>query len=259
MLDPENKRKSIERYVKWGVIALACAISYPIAILAFEGLIMWGAFAGGVLLISNFAPVIATWVANKKIQALVAVIEANPIETMQNLYGEKFEELQSASENMRDFDMELGNFRDQVRDVKSQYPDEAKSYVEIQERMEEALESMKAEHQAATGELKMFKDKIKKAQILFNLAKAANKMLEKSQSAQAAVFAQIKEQVSFDKVRKDLNRAFANLNSAVERRKNTALFSKPAAQLEAAPNVDIIDITKVGQRIKILGPTSKNP
>jgi hypothetical protein len=120
--------------------------------------------------------------------------------------------------------------------------------------MEECLDSMREEHKFATKELSDFKAKIKKAQVLFNMAKAANAMLEKSQSAQSEVFAQIKEQVSFDKVRTDLNRAFANMNTAIERRKNASFLTAKKVEPKAIEGVkqgEVIDLSRVGERITI--------
>jgi carboxylesterase type B len=251
VIDPEQKRQTIQKVATWGLIAAGCAIAGPLAYMALEGLVAIVAFGVSVALVANFAPAFGTWLANKKIQALVAVIEANPIETMLNLKMEKEEELNKAADHIRDFEQELNNFRDQVKDVQSQYPEEAESYVDIQKRMEEALGSMKDEQSLATVELKKFAEKIKKAQVLFGMAKAANRMLEKSQTAQEQVFAQIKEQVSFNKVRSDLNRAFANLNSAVERRKNAALLSDQSPKALPEPKVEVIDLGKVGSRVKV--------
>jgi len=49
---------------------------------------------------------------------------------------------------------------------------------------------------------------------------AAQKVVKMSKSAEAQVFAKIKEQVAFDAVRTQLNRSFANLNLALERRED---------------------------------------
>lgn len=256
VMDPETKRKGIENVVKAAVIIGGLAIAAPVIWMALEGAIALCALGAVGLVAWGAAPALATYVANKRIQALVAVIEANPIETMQNLYGEKSEELSKAADNIRDFETELGNFKTQVKEVKKQEDitdEDIADYVEVQDRMQTLLYEMKSEQTSATGELEEFKRRIRKAQTLFNLAKAANKMLEKSASAQSVVFAQIKEQVAFDKVRTDLNRAFANLNSAVDRRKNTAMFSgaKPAAALPPKPEVEVIDLGKVTSKIPV--------
>lgn len=240
-MDDQRKRQVIEKVVKWGVGLLGAAVISPIVFLAVKGLVgLLVAFAVGFVAI-NFAPVFATVVSNLAMKAFVAAIGANPIETMQNLYVEKVGELNQAAKNIRDFETELLNFHDQVTDVRNQYPDDVQTYTNIEDKMTVALSEMKTEQSAAVDELNTFQAKIKKAKSLFNLAKSANAMLEKSQSAQAEVYAQIKEQVAFDTVRTDLNRAFANLNSAVERRKSHEL---------SAGSVNAIAIPK--ERVKVL-------
>jgi flagellar motility protein MotE (MotC chaperone) len=257
MIDPETKRKGIENAVKATVIIGGLALAAPVLWMALEGAILLVSLGAVGLVCWGAAPALATWVANKRIQALVAVIEANPIETMQNLYAEKSAELNKAADNIRDFETELGNFASQVKEVKRQEDisdEDIQDYVEVQERMATLLKEMKQEQTSATQELSEFARRIRKGQTLFNLAKAANKMLEKSASAQSVVFAQIKEQVAFDKVRTDLNRAFANLNSAVDRRKNATMFAAPVKPVAALPPIqegEVIDLTKAGQKITI--------
>ena len=255
VIDPEAQRAGIEKWAKYGIIAAAAAISYPVAVLAFQGLMVWTAFALAVGVISNFSPVIATYIANKRIQAMIAVIEANPIETMKNLYALKQMELTTAQNCIRDFETELGNFRTQVESVREEYPDDVVTYLEIQARMEDALADMKQEQTLATQELAVFKSKIKKAETLFNMAKAANKMLEKSASAQEQVFNEIKESVSFTKVRNDLNRAFANLNSAVEQRKNAAILKGRGNDVKVLPErtqtAEVVDLGTARQKTAV--------
>lgn len=244
-----------KKLAMWVLVPLAIAASAPLAFYVVEGLLGWlmAALLAGAIL--NFAPAVSVWFANKRIAALKAVIEANPIETMHNLYIDKQQELDRAEANITDFDTELQNFRDKVLTFKTKYPDKAPAYVAIQARMEECLDGMRAEHAQATTELHQFADKITEAEALFDMAKAANKMLAKSQSAQQAVYAQIKEQVSFDKVRSDLNRAFANLNTAIERRKNAA-FSQPSSPkaLPEASTPDLPVVTDITDKVPVTLP-----
>lgn len=262
IIDPELKRPQIEKLVKYAFMlaggAVAFAASVPLAALALEGILLWIAVGLIALLFVNFAPAVATYAANKKIAALKAVIERNPIETMQNLYADKHAELDRAENNITDFETELGSFRDKVEVFKVKYAAKAPAYLMIQTRMEECLAGMRLEQASATRELAAFQDKIDEAEAIFDMAKAANKMLEKSQTAQQAVYAQIKESVALDKVRNDLNRAFANLNTAMERRKNAAFVASPPQPVAALPPMDeatIIDaqVTRVetGERMRV--------
>lgn len=253
MIDPNvvgEKWKKYSQYGMWALVAIGCYLTAPMAMVALEGLLLWGAFAAVGLVAWTFIPVLADLVANWKMQAIIAIAEANPIATMQNLYADKQEELIKAEDAIRDFDTELGNFRDQVKSVREEFPDDVHTYVEIQVRMEEALKAMRQEQEYAAVELGEFKKKIRKAEVLFNMAKAANKMLEKSASAQEQVYAEIKEAVSFNKVRNDLNRAFANLNSAVERRKTASMVNGQRDQAALPPAVEVVDLGNVSQMRK---------
>jgi hypothetical protein len=239
MIDPEQKRQEIQKYVKYGAYAIGAALIAPWVYAGAVNLIeaMWavvGVVVSGAV-IWAVAPAAADYIANKRIQLIVAVAEANPIETMKELFSEKSQQLDAAENNITDFETELGTFSDKVEMFKKKYPEKAPAYINIQSKMQECLDGMRNEQSQATKELAQFKDKITEAEALFDMAKAANKMLAKSQSAQAAVFADIKEQVSFDVVRSNLNRAFANLNTAVERRKNAAAFTGVRPEAISAP------------------------
>lgn len=162
---------------------------------------------------------------------LIAEVQANPIETMRNLWIEKDSELKGADQRIVDFETEVGTFRDQVSDFSNQYPDEAPKYQELQRKMEESLQTMKEEQSNARGELKAFNEKIKRAEAIYKMSLAAQNVVRLSGSAEAAVFAEIKEKVAFDSVRSQLNRAFANLNLALERRQDAVRLAAPRAAI----------------------------
>lgn len=252
MVDPEQKRKTIERWVKYGVIVVGAGLSYEFAMMALEGLIAWGAVAISVLTIVNFAPAIGVWFANKRIQALIAVIEANPIETMQNLLIEKHQEYQRQEDAVTEFDTQFRNVSDLVDGLKNSDPEEAVSYAEMRDKMADGLTELRAEQKAAAQELKTAESALAKMQRIWKVACAMNKALTASQSAQAQVFAQMKQDVAVDTVRTNLNRAFAKLNTAVEHRKNANVFSSKVEAVAVSqaltqpalpPAVEVVDIT----------------
>lgn len=248
MVDPEEIGQKYGKFVKYGVYGAGAltflVATYSFVVTAAISLMVWAGLCAGVFVLYSFAPVFATYIANKKMQLLVAVIEANPIETMQNLYAEKLTEADRQDHAITAFDTEFQNVNSLVDDLRRTDPEEAIQYAEMRDKMKEGLVSLRAEQQAATGELKSFKSQIDKARRIYKVANAMNAALESSQSAQQKVFADIKEQVSFDKVRSDLNHAFANLNSAVERRKNAAMFATPTKAALPEPQVEVFDITK---------------
>lgn len=236
IVDLDARRENVTKWAKYSLIAIGAALSAPLAFLALEGLVAWGAFALVLFLLVNFAPVFATWVANKHIQALVAAVEANPIETMQNLFAEKSQDLADADRNITSFDTEIRNFDDQVDTFKQQYLEEAPTYVELSTKMHDALAGMKIQQTEARKELAKFQQQIAKAQAIYRMSLAASKVVQLSKSAEAQVFAKIKEQVAFDTVRTSLNQAFANLDLALERRNDSKAFTMtPPKELAAPP------------------------
>ena len=217
MEENDVRKQRLISVAKWGIGLVGAIVVAQVIFIAIKGLVGL-AIAGTVgLAIINFAPVVAMKFAKKLI---VAEAENNPIETMQNLYAEKSAERTAADQNIMDFETEVRNFNDQVEAFKQQYPSEAQSYETLSEKMGQALSGMKREQSAARRELSNFDQQITRAKAIYTMALAAQKVVKMSKSAEAQVFAKIKEQVAFDAVRTQLNRSFANLNLALERRED---------------------------------------
>ncbi len=238
-MDPEVRRKQLEKIFKWGFALIGAVVISPFVFLAVKGIIGLALAVITGMVIINFAPVFSTWLANKRIEMLVKVVEANPIETMQNLYAEKTTELESADHNIVDFETEIGNFDDQMDGFRKDYPKEVGTYEALSDKMHEGLGEMKTEQTQARQALADFNLKIKKAKAIYKMSLAAQKVTQLSKSAEARVFAQIKEQVAFDTVRTELNKSFASLNLALERRRDTR------AALPEARSIPAIDVTSV--------------
>ena len=228
MDENELKRKRIEFFAKWGLGFIGCVLIAPLAFMALEGVVALVAFVAIAFASIQFAPVFALKIANARVKALVNEVEKNPIETMQNLYIDRNKELVQADEHIRDFETEIRNFDDQLGGFKQQYPDEADTYQDLSGKMHEALANMKQEQTQARRDLKELDTRIIKAKAIYKMALAAQKVTQLSQSAEAQVFAQIREQVAFDSVRTQLNKSFSSLNLALERR-NDAKALNPAS------------------------------
>ncbi len=228
-MSPEQKRDRLSTIVKWIIAILATALISPIIFLSIKGMVGLAiAFVVGQVVI-QLAPVASLKLANWKMKLLIAEVKANPIETMKNLWVEKDAELKAADERIVDFETEVGAFADHVTDFSQQYPEESEQYKLLLEKMRSSLEGMKTEQSNARGELKAFKEKITRAEAIYSMSLAAQNVVKLSGSAEAAVFAEIKEKVAFDSVRNQLNRAFANLNLALERRQDAVRLATPKA------------------------------
>lgn len=217
-MDVEARKNRLANVLKWLIGLTAAFLIAPFIFVAIKGLIgLTVAFAVGAMIVS-FAPVFATALANLKLRALRAAVEANPIETMQNLYIEKSQELADADQNIVEFETEIANYDDQMRTFKKQYPEEAPRYQQLSDGMHHGLDEMKEEQGMARDNLADLHMRIEKAQAIYRMALAAERVSEFSKSTEAQVFQDIKEKIAFDSVRTELNRSFASLNMALSRR-----------------------------------------
>jgi hypothetical protein len=228
MDDNDIRRQKLATLFKWGLGMVGAVLISPFVFLAVKGIAGLAIAAALGFTIIQLAPVFSLKLANWRMKLLVAEVEKNPIETMKNLYIEKTQELERADQNIVDFETEIGNFDSQLEGFKQQYPAEAASYQALSDKMHSGLADMKAQQTEARKALAAFSQQIKKAEAIYKMALAAQRVTQLSHSAEAKVFAQIKEQVAFDSVRTQLNRSFASLNLALERRADSkALLPDP--------------------------------
>jgi hypothetical protein len=235
--DSDVRSQKLATALKWVAGLVGAVVVAPFVFLAVKGIVGLAIAAAIGLAITQLAPVFAMKLANWRMALIVGEVEKNPIETMQNLFVEKTQELARADNNIADFETEIRNFDDQVEGFKQQYPTEADSYETLSQRMHEALAGMKTEQSAARAQLNDFERKIAKAKAIYKMSVAAQNVVKLSRSAEAEVFAKIKEQVAFDAVRSQLNRSFANLNLALERRADAQNMGALSAGSQSAINM----------------------
>lgn len=232
MDDNDLRRQKWATFFKW-VLGLAGAVAVaPYVFLAVKGIVGLALAAAVGLVVTQLAPVFALALANLRMKLIEAAVEANPIETMKNLEIEKTKELEHADQNIVDFETEIGNYDSQLQGFKDQYPSEGATYQALSDKMHEALRQMKAEQSNARKALGEFHLKIQKAEAIYKMSLAAQRVAQLSRTAEARVFAQIKEQVAFDTVRSQLNRSFASLNLALERRTDATQMAMAAGHPE---------------------------
>lgn len=225
--DSSARRERLATRFKWGLGLGAALLVSPVVFLVVKGIVgLTIAFVAGFTVI-QLAPVFSLKLANWRMKLLVAEVEANPIETMRNLQIEKTDELNAADEKIAAFETEVLNFDDELKTFRDDYPDDATTYQKLSERMHEALEDMQRNQQGARVEVEALKGKIKRAEAIYKMALKAKAVTALSKTAEAEVFADIKQQVAFDSVRRQLNGAFANLNVALARREGQQLKALP--------------------------------
>lgn len=228
-MEMDVKQKKLAKKIALGaVVGLIAAPLVGAAIYGLVGLLV----IGGISFVAiQFAPVFATEVSNQALKLFESRVRANPIESLKNLYIEKEQELLDKNKQIETFDTEIRNYDQQAKVFSKQYPEEAETYTEISTKMHTLLEGMIEAQQAAKQLLFTLSRKVEKAEAIYKMAKAAQNVLTLSKSAEAKVFAEIKEKVAFDTVQSEMNRSFAALDLAI-RQKDDHQLSLPPAPVE---------------------------
>jgi hypothetical protein len=91
---------ALAKKVQWGLGLAGAAIVSPVIFLAVKGLI--GLSIAGLIGVTvwNFAPVVGIKLATWKLRAVKADARNNPIETMEQLYMNKVEEIREKDRNI---------------------------------------------------------------------------------------------------------------------------------------------------------------
>lgn len=256
--DPESKRK-LYTYLAEGIFAIAVlGLAAPFLYSALEGAILLAALGALGILTWGFAAPFGQWVANKRIAALKAGIEANPIETMQGIYAERYKELQEKSKAIAAVDTQYRNVQSLIDNLPGRLKPKAAKYQELANKIMQGEKQMQLSYNVAAKGLSEYSDRIEEAKSLWEVACALNKAIAVSQKAKMDAFRDIKQQVAFDAVTSNLNSAFAALDETIRTNQvDSSLVGGDEAKALPASNevvdAEVIDLTKAGQHQKIAG------
>jgi hypothetical protein len=222
MINEINK----EKYIKWGIIAVAVAVLAPVAWMAVSGMLGL-ALAGSIGLIGiNGAPVLAQKLANAKSRALDAeatehiekVSDAaarNPIETLIDQSMEK----RQASDHFRGaitmFRTEVKNFETQIIGFAKEYPEDVARFQTQLDAMNKLLKFREDRYKQLQVELDNFDTAIKRAQAMWKMSQAAQKMNKLAGMEIGDPFEKIKADSAINSVMTSMNKAFAEMETAL--------------------------------------------
>lgn len=207
----EARRKKVETLVKVAGLGVAGFLVAPVVFLAIKGLIGL-IIAGGIGLgIVFFTPVIASKMANWRLQAIKAEAAKNPVETLQNEYKRRAEDLHGFNEKLRTFIAKVSSFADKVKAYKSKYPDEASDFESQLRNMRALLDLRKQKFLEAQQNLAQFSGAIERAKDKWDMSQAALAMALAAGQTEQEFFAKIQVETALDSVQQSLNTAFADL------------------------------------------------
>lgn len=222
----EAKKQQVATIIKWGVIIAACAVIGPIAFMAVKGIIGLALAVGVGLVGINAAPVVSLKLANMKYRALDAervehvekvstAAAANPIETLINQSMEKRQASDAFKQAITMFRTEVKNFADQIAGFAKEYPDDVARFQSQLDAMNKLLKFREDRYKQLQVELDNFDAAIKRAQAMWKMSQAAQKMNKLAGVELGDPFEKIKADSAINSVMTSMNKAFAEMETAL--------------------------------------------
>lgn len=201
--------------LKWGLGLTAAVVISPVIFMAVSGLVGL-AVAGLVgLTIINAAPYVSMKLANWKLKGIKHEASVNPVETLQNAYSEQSEALDRFRSSISEFRMEVSNFSSQIEVFASQFPQDAEKFKAQLATMHRLLKMREERYLEAATELRKFSAEIKRAEAIWKMGQAAQRLNKAAGFSEDDFMARIKTETALDSVQSSMNRAFADLETSL--------------------------------------------
>lgn len=214
-IELENKRKRIDMVVK-GLSLLAIGfVAAPIVLVAIPGLLGLVATALIGVTAVNVAPVVSAKIANWRLKALKAEAMKSPVETLQNDYRSRLENLGKFNESIKTFSAKVQSFADRVETFKTQYPEEVEKFANQLTKMKQLLLLRQTKYRDAKRELERYEEEIKKAGAIWEMGQAAAEMTKAAGMTEGDFYAKIMVETAINSVQENMNRAFAELETSL--------------------------------------------
>lgn len=218
MNDEVNKQKLVN-IVKWGSIITISLIAAPIVFVlakAALGAVIALGLAGLIAVAGiEFSPVIAMKLANRKVKEIVSEATSNPIETLYNQLAEKRQSSNAFKDSITLFRTEIKNFEQTTAQFKKQYPEDAERFEKQLSTMNQLLSFRESRYKQLQIELDNFDKAIARAQALWNMSQAAQKMNKLAGVKMADQFEKIKTDSAVNSVMNSVNKAFSEMETAL--------------------------------------------
>ena len=225
MIIDDKEKQQLAKTVKFALIGLFCAIAAPLAWLAVTGLAGMLAFMGIFAVGAALSPIISLKLANLKYRALdaeqvshvvkvCAAASDNPIETIQLSYNGRVKDAAKFAISITEFRTEIKNYEGTIKEFEFAYPDEAVAGHAQLTFMRANLKEREERYGDVQMELANLAALIRKMQALWKLAMATQRMNQLSGMNTSDEFAHIKNDAAVDSVMSNLNKAFAQMETA---------------------------------------------
>lgn len=228
---------NLSKVVRFGALLAICAVVGPVAYMAIKGIVGLAVFGVLAYIGYNAAPVIAMKVTNAKTLALEAeryafyraldeernahvnkvaqAAAADPIATARN---QSLSYKQRAAKNMEAitaYSTEVKNFEGMTAEFGKKYPENAQMYRDQLVTMKKALQIKSDLYKALMERIQQMDDQIAFLEANWKMSQALQKANAMGGVENADPMEQIKADAAIDSVRNSINKAFAEMDSAV--------------------------------------------
>ncbi len=179
-------------------------------------------------------PVFIDWIANLKLGGIKFVAGKNPVETLQNDYIKKQEALQIFRQKIVDFDSAISTYADKVEEFKARWPEDAPKFSAQLKTMHDLLVLRQRKYKEASKSLDNYQAEIEKASDMWDMSVAAAKMNKASGLNSDDFLEKIRVDTSYDAIQKNMNSAFAELNTSLMESEDEKNMSK-VIDVQATP------------------------
>lgn len=229
---PMDAVNRLSTKVKWLLGLVAAFVVAPVIFMVVKGLIGL-AVAGLVgLTIINFAPVAALKFANWKLQGLKGEARANPIETRQNLALEARARIVAAQGELTTFTAEVKNFTDEVKELTKTQPEDAADFADQLRKLQQLLKFKQDGLAAAIRSAEQFEAATARAARKWKVAQSAIRMQRLAGAAADDAMSKILAEESLDSVQTAMNRALAELDTAIAMSAPPAITNQPSTFID---------------------------
>lgn len=170
---------------KWAVGIGVAALAAPIIWMAAYAMLGLAALGLVTLIIGtiglsviNYAPVVATKMANHKIELLKKEARTKPIETLQRQYQQKMQALEAFKDKILKFATKVKLYDQQMVAFKQNFPAEASQFEETSQKMNALLKARQAKWQDGRDKLDLFWKEIEKFDAIWQMTMASADLRE---------------------------------------------------------------------------------
>jgi len=227
-IDLETRRKNIEKWAKVFGLGICGILFAPFAIATITGLvslIVVGVI--GLLVVNVGIPWFSVSLANWRLKSLKAAAAANPIETLENQYGDRQNALLNIRNNIKESYAVLQALYGQIQEHNQKFPNTPSQYTEKYNKLKQLVELRGNKYKQAQANLLAFSELIEEKRSDWKIAQT---MAEASKLANVGEDFQSKllKDTALVTIQDGLNLAFSELETSL-------LDESPTVQVSDSP------------------------